>query len=101
MTHSSLDDSGIDDVSELSAEVEGSRRHQLGHEDHHQIFLRIYPEDSRGRATPVVVTAAECARFDLSECHREAESESYSFVSSLRECTDSHPAEVLAAGEMV
>src|SRR5580704_5704332 len=101
MTHSSLDDRRIDYVPELPAEVKGGRRHQLRHEYDYHVLLRIHPEDSRGRAAPVVVAAAECARFDLSKCHREAESEAYSLVSSLREGADSHRAQVFAACQVV
>jgi len=81
--------------------VKSGRRHQLSHEDHDQVFFGIHPEDSRGRSTPVIVAAAECASFDLSERHREAEPEAYSFIGGFRECADRHLAEILAAREVV
>src|SRR4051794_10470994 len=57
----SVDDRGVDDALQLAAEVEGAGRHQLGHEHHREVLLRVHPEDGRGRAAPVVVADAQRA----------------------------------------
>lgn len=41
----SVDDRGVDDGLELTPEVEGAGRHELGHEDDHQVFAGVDPED--------------------------------------------------------
>src|SRR3989344_4616952 len=71
----SVDDRGVDDVLELAAEVEGAGRHELGHEHDAEIFLRVDPEDRRGRAAPVVVAAAEPARLHLAQGGGKAQAE--------------------------
>src|SRR5215218_4060346 len=49
---SSVDDGGIDEGLELTAEVERARRDELGHEHDDQMFDGIDPERRRRRAAP-------------------------------------------------
>src|SRR5579883_3541387 len=66
-------DGAVDDALQLPAEVERVGGHQLRHEDRHEVFPGIDPEDRRSRATPVIIARADRAGSHLAQRHREAE----------------------------